>query len=165
MGLIGLVQLPQSFREKRSEVRREHKMKRDILLSKFEQSQDDDKKVAEADEAKPCMVGEQVHTDQMWLQFKDLYDTAKIFNRDARSQIQIPFDTLITSELNLMYKKAKGSGHYAFSEAKVSMALFHRWLDLKNGMSAEHKAVDQDLQLKFPKKMFDVEKENVLPLQ
>lgn len=73
------------------------------------------------------MVGEQVHTDQMWLQFRDLYDTAKIFNRDARSQIQIPFDSLITSELNLHYKKAKGTGHYAFSEAKICMALFHRW--------------------------------------
>ena len=39
------------------------------------------------------------------IKFEDLYDTAKIFNRESKAQVQIPMETLCQSELNLIAKK------------------------------------------------------------
>ena len=62
--------------------------------------------------------------------FDNLYDIAKIFNRD-QSQIQIPFDILCLKELNMLHKRRPYP--FVYTEAKISMALYQRWLALKTG--------------------------------
>lgn len=69
------------------------------------------------------------------LELDRMFDTAKIFSRSATAAVQIPFERLCESELNLFFKKR--SFPTAFTEAKISMALFRRWQDLKNGIDTD----------------------------
>ena len=61
----------------------------------------------------------------------NMFDIAKIFNRDTHMQQQIPFDILCANELNLICKKK--SYPFVLTEAKISMALYQKWVFLKNG--------------------------------
>ena len=61
----------------------------------------------------------------------NMFDIAKIFNRGAACKQQIPFDLLCANELNLGYKKK--CYPFIYTEAKISMALYTRWVHLKNG--------------------------------
>ena len=63
--------------------------------------------------------------------FANLFDTAKIFNKTTHSQIQLPIGQLCIDELNLTIPQR--TYPFAFNEAKISMALYFRWLDIKNG--------------------------------
>jgi len=54
-----------------------------------------------------------------------LYDVAKIFNAEESGQ-QTPVTTLTEKYLNLNYKK-RPSPVYAFTDAKIAMALFKQW--------------------------------------
>jgi len=56
------------------------------------------------------------------------FDIAKIFNATDSSQQQ-PMSTLCEKYLNLNYKK-RPSPFFAFTEAKISMALYKQWLKL-----------------------------------
>lgn len=61
----------------------------------------------------------------------NMHDSAKIFNRDPNLQLQLPIGQLCQNELNLAYSKR--AYPYLFSEAKICMALYLRWQDLKTG--------------------------------
>lgn len=65
---------------------------------------------------------------------ENMFDIAKIFNRETHMQQQIPFDILCANEINLHFNKRKGNP-FVHSEAKVSMALYQKWVFLKNGGS------------------------------
>ena len=58
-----------------------------------------------------------------------LYDVAKIFNAEESGQ-QTPVTTLTEKYLNLNYKK-RPSPVYAFTDAKIGMALFKQWEKLQ----------------------------------
>ena len=77
------------------------------------------------------------------IQIDHLYDTAKIFNRENSCQSQIPVDVLCSNELNISYSVRKMYPK-TFTEAKISMALYKRWVDLKNGKSREFKKIEQE---------------------
>ena len=59
---------------------------------------------------------------QATLSIDNMFDIAKIFNREANAQIQIPLEHLCANELNLAFKKKPYP--YLFTEAKVAMALY-----------------------------------------
>ena len=118
MQLISLVQVPTTFAQKQAETLEKNKTMQKILCSKFENSQ------VEAPKSEPKKIMLVKNSDASF-KFEDLYDIAKIFNRDSRAQSQIPMETLCQAELNVHYSKKKTP--YAFSEAKLSMALFKRW--------------------------------------
>ena len=74
------------------------------------------------------------------LHVSNIHDIAKIFNRDQSSQAQIPFGTLCINELNLSHQKR---GYpYVYTEAKISMALYLRWKDLKDGKATSFITAD-----------------------
>ena len=53
-----------------------------------------------------------------------LYELSHIF--DANRGVQVPMDSLCSRYLNMKYSKKKNQPH-ALSEARVGMALFHKW--------------------------------------
>lgn len=57
------------------------------------------------------------------------FDIAKIFNPKGSSE-QASMTSLCQKYLNLIYKKKRLSPPFAFTEAKISMALYKRWMEL-----------------------------------
>ena len=63
----------------------------------------------------------------------ECFDVAKIFNANNAAQQQ-PLSILCDKYLNLSYKK-RPSPFFAFTEAKISMALFKQWIKLTKNPS------------------------------
>ena len=74
------------------------------------------------------------------------YDVAKIFNAEESGQ-QTPVTTLTEKYLNLNYKK-RPTPVYAFTDAKIGMALFKQWQKLQN-VAAKGSAKEQKAQMPF----------------
>ena len=145
MGLLNLVVLPHTHVMQRIAIEKDKNLSNDIIASKFDEPIKQERSVLMQRMATPKYIG--------LIKFEDLYDTAKIYNRNSKTQTQIPVDILCQSELNLAYSK-RGKAPYAYSEAKISMALYMRWLDLKAGLSSAMRPV---------KSSASDEKENIEP--
>lgn len=78
---------------------------------------------------------------------EEAYDCAKIFNTTSTGN-QMPIGTLCSTYLNLDHKKKSGPA-FAFTEAKIAMALYKQWLRITSGMASKEqkpataKEVDQ----------------------
>lgn len=58
---------------------------------------------------------------------ENMFDCANIFDKEKR--LQIPFDTLCETFLHMKFHKKKNTPH-AYTEAKICMALFQKWIEI-----------------------------------
>ena len=78
------------------------------------------------------------------IKIENIFDIAKIFNREVSCQSQIPFDQLCQNELNVVYSVRKLYPRI-YTEAKMCMALYQRWVGMKNGTeSRDFKPQDEE---------------------